>query len=194
MVIYHYRRIIYRSKTLAVSLNMKKLQLRGKYGNGKFAIVDDSDFENLSSFGWHCSKLGYVCRKVHSGGVKGKVHQTRKTRTIFLHHIVLGNPKKGMVTDHINMDTLDNRKKNLRFATHSQNHANEPKQKNNTSGYKGVWLNKLKSKDSKKWVANILFQGKKQCLGIYFTPEEAAQAYNIKAKELFGEFALLNNV
>jgi hypothetical protein len=80
--------------------------------------------------------------------------------------------------------------KNLRLATSSQNCANSPKSKNNTSGYKGVTWHK----QHKKWYAQISKDRKNYFLGLYFKAEEAALAYNKKALELFGEFAYLNDV
>lgn len=87
--------------------------------------------------------------------------------------------------DHINGVRDDNRISNLRLATGSQNNANRTISKsNNTSGYKGVcW-----SSYHKKWKAHC----RRKHIGFYSTAEEAAKAYDAKAKELFGEYAKLN--
>lgn len=92
--------------------------------------------------------------------------------------------------DHINRKKDDNRWVNLRECTHAQNTRNSEKSKNNTSGYKGVCWNKR----AKKWQAAICFKGKVKGLGHYNNKQDAAKAYNDKAKELFGEFAYLNKV
>lgn len=92
--------------------------------------------------------------------------------------------------DHINGDGLDNRKSNLRICNGSQNRCNKGKPKNNTSGYKGVTWHT----PNKKWVAQIAVNGKHSYIGSFKTKEEAAKAYNKKAKELHGEFARLNNL
>jgi len=100
------------------------------------------------------------------------------------------NVPKGMVTDHINHNGLDNRKSNLRVCTDAENGRNKQRQKGGTSIYKGVCWHKAK----KKWVAQIKFEGKNMHIG-YFTDDkekEAARAVDAKAKVLHGEYALLN--
>jgi hypothetical protein len=87
--------------------------------------------------------------------------------------------------DHINNDAHDEQSKNLREATTSQNQANKGKQKNNTSGYKGVFLDKRRH----KWYAQIMVDKKSFFLGYFFTKEEAYSAYCYAAKKYFGEFA-----
>lgn len=90
--------------------------------------------------------------------------------------------------DHKNMDKLDNRKNNLRLCNTHQNKGNQPKQMNNTSGYKGVFLRK----DSDKYRAAIRVNQKLIHLGQFDNPIEAAKCYNRAALEYFGEFARLN--
>ena len=93
-----------------------------------------------------------------------------------------------MHVDHINGNPLDNRKSNLRICTNAENQRNRGVNKNNTSGYKGVcW-----AKQNKKWKARIKHNGKLIHLGYYKDKEEAARAYDKKAKELHGEYAYLN--
>lgn len=97
-------------------------------------------------------------------------------------------PEDGFWVDHINGDTLDNRRSNLRLCTVSGNNHNRMKSKNNTSGYKGVsWL-----KQNQKWRAYIKVNSKDKHLGCYLDKEDAARAYDKAAKEYFGEFARLN--
>lgn len=95
----------------------------------------------------------------------------------------------GFLVDHINGNTLDNRRSNLRFATKSQNSINSTKS-SGVSNYKGVWFRQRK----KPWVAEINKDGIKYYLGSYSNEVEAALAYNKKAVELFGEFAVENVV
>jgi hypothetical protein len=92
--------------------------------------------------------------------------------------------------DHGNMNVLDNRKSNLRKCTIQQNACNREKPKHNTSGYKGVYW----EKGLKKWRSAIRLNNKKIHIGCYEIKIEAAKAYNKKAKELFGEFARLNEI
>src|SRR3972149_6021810 len=111
---------------------MKKIKLT----KDEFALVDDEDFEYLNQFAWQCSPLGYA------------------TRRIGMHREIIKTPK-GMYTDHINGNPLDNRKENLRIVTFSQNMLNRKRYKNNKSGHKGVVWNK----DRQKWRVRIDVKG-----------------------------------
>ena len=155
---------------------MKKIQLHGKYGTGKFALVDDGDYELVNKYRWRINAYGYAETKV-------------KTKSIYIHRIIM-DAKKGMEVDHIHHDKLDNQKSNLRICTRQQNAHNQKPQQNGSSQYKGVCFHK----SAQKWQAIIRFNGSKQYIGCYPTEAEAAHAYNIKATELFGEFAFLNEI
>ena len=103
-------------------------------------------------------------------------------------HRFIMKPKSNEYVDHINGDKLDNRKENLRICTKKENQRNQKVRKDNTSGYKGVAL-----MAGKYWRAYITSGGSRQKhLGNFKTKEEAARAYDEKAKEYFGEFARLN--
>lgn len=95
------------------------------------------------------------------------------------------NPQKGMVVDHINHDGLDNRRENLRVCTQEENNRNK-RSLSSKSGLKGVVP--VSRPGTKPWRAFI--QGR--LIGYFLTKQEAAKAYNKKAKKLFGEFAHLN--
>lgn len=143
---------------------------------GQEILVDDEDYEALSVHRWSLDgPNGYAGRKIP--GVKG---------THRMHRQIMGleNGDKRRV-DHINGDKLDNRKANLRVCQHGENLCNRGAPKNNASGYKGVYFNKLRN----KWAAGIGAQGKKYYLGLYATPEEAHAAYCEAAERLHGEFA-----
>lgn len=148
---------------------------------GKVAIVDKEDFKYLSQFRWHISTNGYAVRT--RNGENGRRHE------VFMHREIIDCPK-GKFIDHINRTKLDNRKCNLRVATSSQNGINRGLQPTNTSGYKGVSYHKK----ANKWQARLSIDGKLRHLGCYETKEEAAKAYNVKAEEVYGEFAFLNEV
>lgn len=104
-----------------------------------------------------------------------------------MHRYLMGDPT-GLEVDHINLDTLDNRRSNLRVATRSQNAANRRRQSNNSSGYKGVSWNK----ERKKWHAYICVGRKHITLGRFNSIVQAARAYNDAALTFFGEYAKLN--
>jgi hypothetical protein len=86
--------------------------------------------------------------------------------------------------DHINRNKADNSIANLRKATKSQNEIN--KVYKNSTGYRGV---RFEPRTGKYWSA-IGFNKKKIYLGTFNTAEEASAAYNAKAKELYGDFAI----
>lgn len=104
-------------------------------------------------------------------------------------HRVIMNAQKGQLIDHINHDGLDNRRCNLRICTHTQNNINRRKFKG-ASVFKGVsWCTRLN-----RWRAQIRPSGCSIYLGYFKHEKDAARAYNEKAKEMFGEFACLNNI
>jgi hypothetical protein len=155
---------------------MKKIALRGKDGEGKFALVDDEDYEYLNQFKWSLNR--YINRGIWSNGRSHCIHMHREILT----------PPKGKHTDHINRNVLDNRKENLRIATPAQNKQNSPKQKGTSSGYKGVYWNDSR----KKWVVRICCRGKHFYLGGFKSKEKAAGVYDRAALKHHKEFACLN--
>lgn len=140
---------------------------------GKFALVDDEDYEELSRYKWHASKSGYALRNVRENG---------KLRDIFMHLTIL-KPPPGFEGDHIDRDSLNNTRANLRPATRSQNAINTGYRKGR---FRGV------CKEGAFWGARIKTDGKGVWLGTYATAEEAALAYDTAAVEQHGEFADLN--
>jgi hypothetical protein len=141
---------------------------------GKVAIVDDEDYEYLSQWSW-CYSGGYANRYFH---------RKMKSKSISMHRMIMNTPDN-MDTDHINHNTLDNRRCNLRICDKFQNNQNRSISKNNTSGRKGVaWYKRYG-----KWRVQIQFNNKKIHVGYYDDIDDASKAYNKKAKELFGEFA-----
>jgi DNA-directed RNA polymerase subunit L len=140
-------------------------------------IIDDEDFTLLSKYKWYLDKDGYA---------RCYYRKNDKPTTMAMHRIVLNDPKE--MIDHINHNKLDNRKINLRLCNSAQNNMNKKKLKG-TSKYKGVRLY-----SNGKWRAQIQFNKKFYSLGYYFNEIDAALAYNNKAKEFFGEFAVLNQI
>ncbi len=136
------------------------------------AIVDDKDYEALSQHKW-CLFNGYAGR--YEGG-----------RLVLMHRLINGTPK-GVTTDHINCNKLDNRRANLRDATSSQNSMNRPTVRCGAK-VKGAWFDRS-AKGRKKWRSSIEISGVKRYLGYFLTEEEAAAAYAQAAQDAQGTFA-----
>ena len=155
-----------------VHIGTKEKFLEIPLTKGKVAIVDDDDYERLSSHKWcvnGCSShLCYAHRCI--AGANGKRYMQK------MHREILGLKNgDGRIADHINGDGLDNRKINLRIVDKSTNNSNCKKHRNNKSGYKGVYA----TWDRKMWMAKIRINGTLIVLGSTFvTKEEAALAYD----------------
>lgn len=156
----------------------------------QFAIIDLEDAD-LASFDWYAQYSpiidGYYAGR--SLGGRGNRKRVQMHRQILERVLNIELNRRDRV-DHINHNTLDNRRCNLRLATPAQNGQNMRLAKNNTSGYKGVFWDRA----TNKWRAKIHFNGKCLCLGTYQETIDAAKAYNKAAVEYFGEFAFLNDV
>lgn len=152
---------------------MKEIELT----QGQVAIVDDDDYEYLSQWKWF-AKFRKNSKKFVAETSEGRnVH-------ILMHRMIM-KPQREEQVDHKNLDTLDNRKENLRVCNSSQNNANR-KAYSKTS-YKGVYKT-----SSRKYQAVVVNNHKRYYLGLYGTAKQAAKAYDKKAIELHGEFARLN--
>lgn len=158
-------------------MSIKYIPLSG----GQLAIVDEVDYDSVKDYKWHLNlKTGYVYRY----GINPK---TGKRGSLYLHRQVMGFPDK--LVDHENGMKTDCRKKNLRLATPSQSRQNTRKQKKKSSSkYKGV------TRSGNRWRSQLSHNRKHYYLGTYIDENEAALAYNRKAIELFGEFAVINHV
>jgi hypothetical protein len=144
---------------------------------GQNAIVDVEDFERLSQWNWIA-----LWNKTSK-----KFRATRTLRHMPMEHQILF-PSEREEIDHVNLNTLDNRRENLRRSTHKQNAMNRGRYANNTSGFKGVhW-----DKEKKRWRSKIYANNRLHYIGMFACKEKAARAYDEKAKKLHGEFAHLN--
>lgn len=161
------------------SVNLLKAQINIiPLTKGKFTIIDAEDYDKVGKWKW--------CINTNGGAVRTrKVNSKSKGIQMSRFILNLTNPK--LVVDHINGNRLDNRKENLRICTQQQNIWNTRKRSDNTSGYKGVHFDDVKWRN-KKWRAQISYNKKLIFIGRFETAEQAKQAYQLKAKELFGEF------
>ncbi len=165
---------------------MKKILISSKKYKDLFILLDNEDYSWAIKYKWHI-RNGYAYRSIF---------KNNKVLNFSLHREIM-KPLKNEIIDHINHNKLDDRKCNLRKCNSSENNRNRTSHKNTSSNYKGVNINVIKNKNKNYmyWSASI-FNIKKFCLGSFpFTPEgeiEAAKAYDLKAKEIYGEFANLN--
>jgi hypothetical protein len=158
---------------------------------GYVTTVDDGDYDRVMAAGpWRAierrRKDGslwnvYAQRTLRTDGVVGLQK---------LHRFILGITDPDIKVDHEHHDGLNNTRKNLRVSTQSQNSSNRQKMQATSSRFKGVsWF-----KPYSKWRVQIEIAGKKKHLGYFLDEVDAARAYNAKAKEIFKEFALVNDV
>jgi hypothetical protein len=143
---------------------------------GQVAKVSAEDYEWLNRWKWYAknSKSGfYAARNARSGN-----GQT----TIRMHSIIMG-ARCGECVDHVNHDTLDNRRNNLRIATHQENHRNQKTRSDNQTGYKGV------TRHRNFFRARIVINGTKIYLGERRTAAEAHELYRDASETRFGGFS-----
>lgn len=160
----------------------------------KYTIVDNEDYQHLIKWKWQFRRTpnshnGYADRHEYIGKIDNKY----QTYRVHMHRELIEVPSN-MFVDHINRDSLDNRKENLRVCTIGENARNARPRSDNTSGYKGVSWHKR----DKKWTANISYKENNNIirvsLGYHNTKDEAAIAYNKAAQKYHGEFAYINSV
>jgi len=159
---------------------MKKIPLT----QGKFALVDDEDYETLMQWKWHIDQ-GYAKR----GECIDKTRGARKYRIVLMHRKIMNTPES-MDVDHIDHNKLNNQKANLRNVTKSQNNMNRKSEEGSTSKYKGVFWNRGKG----RWTAKIGINKRQKYIGSFSNEIEAAKAYNKVALKLFGSYALINEI
>jgi len=151
---------------------------------GKYALVNPDDYRHLSKHKWHAypnGKTFYAARRATINGIKN--------RYIPMHRAVLKVPDS-MFVDHINRNGLDNRKANLRPATHAQNSCNRGKRSNRAYGskYKGVTARS----ERQCYQAQIRVNGNPIFLGSFRDEVQAAEAYDRAAKKYHRQYAVLN--
>jgi hypothetical protein len=155
---------------------MKRIKLT----QGKFAIIDDDDYEKVSKYKWHLDKGTSILY----------ARSTIDGRKIRLHRFVTDIKDKKLLVDHNDSDGLNCQKGNLTICNHSQNGANTRKIKSGSSRYKGVRWVKARS----KWNARITVDKVVKHLGTFSDENDAGKAYNAAAVLAFGEFARINTI
>jgi len=154
---------------------MQTMQIKG------FTVLfDDDDTDSITSKSWHVLKNHGKRDQIYIRHTINYVKDGKRTcYSLHMHRMVM-NAKPGQMVDHINGNTLDNRKCNLRFATRHENARNQKMLSRNKTGYKGVsW-----SEFHKKYRAYIAVNGKNIALGMFDDPKNAHEAYCEALKKL----------
>ena len=159
------------------------MQLSSKIqiADGIFCIVDKEDIPMLSKFKWGI-------RREKSHNYAACTNPSDYTKKIKMHRLIMNVWDPKILIDHINHDTLDNRKNNLRICDAKGNAMNCSSHKDSLSKYKGVCF----CKQTGKWRAQLMSSGIKINIGRFKTEKEAAIAYDNAAKIHHKEFACLN--
>jgi hypothetical protein len=141
---------------------------------GYKVLIDEEDLWLISFRKWQVNQRneGYIYFTSRINGNHSSLHRE-----------IIKCPKSYFV-DHINGNTLDNRKENLRVCTRSENIRNQKTRIDNTTGFKGVGYDKSRN----KYKARIKITGKYLFLGRFESPDEAYIAYCKASKKYHGEF------
>lgn len=167
-------------------LNPGEIPLYGKKAAGRVARVDEADYDLVMQHRWHVTERAGTAtrRQVGPYAIANAPVINGHGGTLLMHCLIMGI--KGI--DHIDHDTLNNRRSNLRPATKTQNAGNRRPRLAVSSAYKGVsWFS-----PARRWQAEIQKDKQRRHLGYFLSELDAAYAYDAAARELFGEFAYPN--
>jgi hypothetical protein len=134
-------------------------------------LIDKCDLPIVTNHRWStilCNGTTYACR-------------VKDYKKILMHRQILAAGADQLV-DHANRNSLDNRRSNIRIATHSQNMVNKPLPKNKW-GFPGI------APHRRKWKAQMKVSGKRVTIGLFASKEEASAAYIAARKKQWGDFA-----
>ena len=165
-------------------MSARKIRVEGDIAyvpltQGKEAIIDAADVHLVEGFNWFANKGRYTFY-----AVRNKPTVNGKAMGLLRMHRVIVNAPGDMQVDHINGDGLNNRRNNMRLATHAENKRNTSRQTNNSSGFKGVTWNKWRG----KWQSQIKAGGEYTYLGYFDCPKEAHAAYCAASEKYHGDF------
>jgi hypothetical protein len=162
---------------------------------GAKAVISETDAPFVLRYKWHLKRRVHKNGRVDSYAARWESDPAGKRRRVLMHHDVTRRKYGEQLRRHIDHrdgNGLNNRRRNLRWATQAQNQWNSGPHRNNSSGFKGVCFDRGNKTGAKKWKAKIECHGRQINLGRFLTAEEAAIAYNEAALRLFGPFARTN--
>lgn len=159
----------------------REISLRGD----KVALVSECDFERVASLRWRAVNTGWNTEKWYATRTQ---QNGRRRVTVQLHRFIL-NAQDCVLVDHINGNGLDCRRSNLRFADAAENRWNA-NIRFGRSPYRGVTFDQSRTRNP--WVARLAHRGNRFLIGRFQTEQEAAIAWDAKAREMYGAFARLN--
>lgn len=155
----------------------------GYTSKGEEFYFDLEDYEKIKEYKWYLTSVGYIATQYKD--------KNGKTKTLLLHRFIMDVIEYNHnIVDHINHNTIDNRKCNLRIVTHQQSGMNRGIQRNNTSGTCGVYKSSFKN----KWTATIKVNGKLINLGYFDSKKEAINIRKKAEAKYFGEYAYNANL
>lgn len=162
-----------------------KIDISSKRHPNMWLEIDDEDYHLLEGLKIHpvlCGKKPTCYAKTYIDG-----------KQTYIHRLVMGYPD-GLVVDHVDHNGLNCKKENLRICSNRENSFNVLSHKDSLhSKYKGVTRDVCKH-GPKCYKAQIKLEGKTKNLGLFYSQEDAAIAYNNAAMFHFGEFAVLNEI
>lgn len=160
--------------------SVKKINLT----QGYVALVDDADFEKLNAFSWQ------VLKTKSDVYARSDVNINGKKTTLLMHRLILNLTDPNLVVDHIDHNTLNNQKSNLRKCTQSENLLNRRISKNSSSGMTGVnYVYRRIGDKIKKYIKAVInFRGHRYYLGMFKTELDAAKAYNLARNKILKKY------
>lgn len=143
------------------------------------ALVSDEDFGEVLKLTWNLNPEGYIW-----------TWDNINRRYVMMHRHIMAiqKPLNGLLVHHKNAIKHDNQRHNLELVTGSQNQVARTNFRVSATGYRGVYPNQTAG----RYKAMIRYNYKLVYIGTFGSPKEAALAYDNKAKELFGDLAVLN--